>query len=180
MSTSVCCSRWIINWDWYFLAGLLGNVIVCVLTTARGETCSCQSGRLAVKQWEVCATESKWRVVDERGGQRRTRWRFIHVVDMMLLMASVRHPSIATHSCKFRPYKSAVSFVGQWKQSMLSYCHSPPLSPLNHFLRNRMLWIGLQRCVKRRDGFFGLPWNLFLFNTTADTQTLRAFKCALQ
>lgn len=58
---------------------------------------------------------------------------------------------------KFWPWKSAVSFIEQWKQSVLSHCHSPPLPPLTHFLRNRnpTLWIQHQRWVKGHKGNFG-------------------------
>lgn len=53
---------------------------------------------------------------------------------------------------------------------MPSRCCSPPLSPLFHFLRNRMLWIRHQRWVKGCNGFFGSPYRIFL-NRATYTQT---------
>lgn len=120
--------------------------------------CSCQSGRL-VKQCGVYATErtdTSVKIAGERGEHHRT-----HVSERVWVTEGVKlccsshtnefcPPPISpsSHSCWFWPWKSALSFVEQWKQSMSSHCHSPPLSPLLHFLSNRMLWIRLQRCVE--------------------------------
>lgn len=71
MSATVIHARWIINCDWYFLATVLGNVIVsvCVLATVRGEN-------LQLSVWEVFETIRSlcnW----EHKGMCEKRWRAI-------------------------------------------------------------------------------------------------------